>query len=93
MDIVLANVLMDMYARCGCLTKAHQFLEELPIRDVIAWNALITGYVQEGQNHEALNCFGSMQSEGIYPNAATFGFFIGSTLVDMYAKCGLVSDV
>ena len=36
---------------------------------------LLQGYVQEGKNHEALNCFGSMQGEGIYPNAATFVFY------------------
>jgi pentatricopeptide repeat protein len=71
-DIVLANALMDMYARCGHLTKAHRLLEELPIQDVITWNALITGYVQEGRNHEALNCFESMQSKGLHPSAATF---------------------
>ena len=72
MDIVLANALMDMYARCGFLTNARRLLEELPVRDAIAWNTLITGYVQEGQSHEALNCFENMQSEGVYPTVATF---------------------
>ena len=41
-----------MYARCGMLKKARKVLEELHLRDVIAWSTLIAGYAQQGQGHE-----------------------------------------
>mgnify|MGYP000105414638 FL=1 len=66
-DIVLGTTLVDMYARCGMLTKAQDVLEDLPIRDVASWNALMAGYAQQGQNHSTLNAYQMMQIEGICP--------------------------
>ena len=120
-DIVLGNALIDMYAKCGVLAKAHQVLEELPLRDIVSWSALIAGYVQEGQGHEALTCFEQMQTEGLSGDAVTLicilkacsstksiekgkevhekilskelikqDIVLGTTLVDMYVKCGVL---
>ncbi|KAH7292687.1 hypothetical protein KP509_29G081200 [Ceratopteris richardii] len=69
---MLGTALVDMYARCGALPKAHQVLEELPTRTVACWTALIDGYAQEGQGEEALRCFEKMQHEGFPPDALTF---------------------
>eukprot|EP00250_Pteridium_aquilinum_P017798 c23789_g11_i3 orf=87-371(+) len=63
---------MDMYAKCGVLAKAAQALEELHSQDVVPWNALMTGYAQQGKGEHALNCFERMQHEGLSPNAMTF---------------------
>ena len=52
-------------------TKAHEVLKDLPIRDVVSWSALISGYAQQGLGHEALKCFEQMQSEGLSPNVVT----------------------
>ena len=71
-DIMLGNTLVDMYAKCGRLAKAKKVLEELPYRNVVSWNALISGYVQQEKCHEALHYFQSMQREGISPDAVTF---------------------
>ena len=120
-DVLVGNALVDMYAKCGALEKAQQVLEELPIRDVVSWNALIAGYAHEGKGHEALYCFERMQHEALSPDSATFvsilkacgsnGLIIkgkqihekivncsllerhsvlGTALVDMYVKCGLL---
>ena len=71
-DIVLGTTLVDMYAKCGMITKAHKVLKELPIRNVVSWNALIAGYAEQGQCHEALNCLQWMQTEGLSPDKVTF---------------------
>jgi pentatricopeptide repeat protein len=71
-NILIGNALVDMYAKCGMLAKAHEVIEQLPIRDVISWSALISGYVQEDRGHEAVACFDQMQSEGISPDVVTF---------------------
>ena len=67
----LSNALVDMYAKCGVLAKAQEVLDELDIRVVISWNALIAGYAQQGKVHEALCCFEEMQIEGLSPDEVT----------------------
>ncbi|KAI5075778.1 hypothetical protein GOP47_0009854, partial [Adiantum capillus-veneris] len=71
-DIVLGGALVDMYAKCGNVTEAWQVLKELPSRDVVSWNALIAGYVQEGEANQALDCLQRMHHDGMRPNAATY---------------------
>jgi pentatricopeptide repeat protein len=70
--IVLGNSLVDMYSKCGVVALARQTLEELLVRDVVTWNALISGYAQQGMAYEALNCFEHMCIEGLSPNEVTF---------------------
>ena len=43
-DIVLGSALVDMYAKCGAVSKARRVLDRLPSRDVVSWNALMAGY-------------------------------------------------
>jgi pentatricopeptide repeat protein len=71
-DIVLGNALIDMYVKCGVISKAQQVLEELFARDVISWSTLIMGYAEQGLCHEALNCLEQMQKEGLSPNVVTY---------------------
>jgi pentatricopeptide repeat protein len=52
--------------------KAREVLENLRIRNVVSWNALIATYVRNGEGHEAFISFECMQSEGISPDEATF---------------------
>ncbi|KAI5055238.1 hypothetical protein GOP47_0030383 [Adiantum capillus-veneris] len=68
----VGNALVDMYAKCNDLAKAHQVFEHLSIRNIITWNALITGYCQHGFYEEALTCFEQMKCEGLPPSAVTF---------------------
>ena len=70
-NIVLGNALLDMYAKCGMLAKAQEVIEELPLRNVVSWSALIAGYAQQEQDHEAFNCLEWMKREGLSPNAVT----------------------
>ena len=70
--IALGNALVDMYAKCGMITRAQQVHNKFNIRNIISWNALIAGYVRQGQGHEALGCFERMKGEGLSPNAISF---------------------
>ncbi|KAI5070816.1 hypothetical protein GOP47_0015159 [Adiantum capillus-veneris] len=84
-DMVLGGALVDMYAKCGSLAKAQRVLENLTLRDVVSWSALIAGYVQQGQGQEALKCFECMRREGIHPNAVTYACILKA--------CGILGDV
>jgi pentatricopeptide repeat protein len=71
-DLQLGNALVDMYAKCGLLSESWEVFHRLPIHDVVSWNALITGYAENGFGNEVLRCFDRMEVEGTSPNAATF---------------------
>eukprot|EP00250_Pteridium_aquilinum_P000608 c10722_g2_i1 orf=2-241(+) len=61
-----------MYAKCGLLGKAQQVFDMLPARNIVAWTALIGGYVGHEHGEEALQCFQRMQLDGILPDAIAF---------------------
>ncbi|KAH7443887.1 hypothetical protein KP509_02G054200 [Ceratopteris richardii] len=71
-NVMLGNSLVNMYAKCGALTRAEKVLEELPIRNVITWSALIAGYAEHQKGEQAFECFQKMQREGLVPDAVTF---------------------
>ena len=70
-DMFVGSSIVSMYTKCGMLSKAQQVLEELPIRDVVSWNALLGGYAQQGQGCKALCCIAQMETEGICPDDIT----------------------
>ncbi|MCO5558140.1 hypothetical protein L7F22_011717 [Adiantum nelumboides] len=43
---MLLTALVDMYAKCGALAKAHEVFDMLPARNVVTWNALMAGYAE-----------------------------------------------
>ena len=81
----LASALINMYAKCSMVAKAHEVINDLPVRNVASWNALISGYAQQGQFHEALDCFEQMQCESLSPNAITF--------TGIFKACGDIGNI
>ncbi|KAK1318159.1 Pentatricopeptide repeat-containing protein [Acorus calamus] len=61
--------LVDMYAKCAIMEDARRAFDSIRDRSLIAWNALISGYSQNGHDEEALALFSSMRGEGF---SATF---------------------
>ena len=71
-NLLLGNMLVDMYAKCGSIMKSQEVFDILPIRDVLTWTILIRAYLQHGHGNKSLHCFEQMQLEGVSPNAVTF---------------------
>ncbi|PIN20998.1 hypothetical protein CDL12_06306 [Handroanthus impetiginosus] len=55
LDTVVGNSLMSMYGRCGCFDDSLKVFDEMPLRNVSSWNALISGYVKVKVNVESGN--------------------------------------
>eukprot|EP00250_Pteridium_aquilinum_P018814 c24213_g15_i2 orf=637-2466(+) len=121
-DPFVGSAMVAMYAKCGSLVEAREVFDNLPVRDVVLWTAMIAGYADHGLCMQALNCLEQMQLEGTSPNAVTYlcilkgfgsvralnrghkvhadivdhGFekdlHIGSTLVDLYGRCGFLPE-
>ncbi|TYH51091.1 hypothetical protein ES332_D10G250300v1 [Gossypium tomentosum] len=84
---VLGTALIDMYAKCGSMTQAWEIFKRMKEKDVVVWNAAISGLAMNGHVKPAFGLFGQMEKSGILPNANTFmGLLCGCTHV------GLVND-
>ncbi|XP_057873704.2 pentatricopeptide repeat-containing protein At1g08070, chloroplastic [Cryptomeria japonica] len=71
-DVVVANVLVDMYAKCGSIHKAYRLFEKRPGKNLISWTTMISGCVQNGYVQSALKTFKQMRLAGIKPDSTTF---------------------
>jgi pentatricopeptide repeat protein len=75
-DVLIGNALVDMYSQCGEFARAQRVFDELPIKNIVSWTALIAGYAQHERGEEALNCFEHLQQAGLSPDAVTFVFLL-----------------
>lgn len=72
-DLYVGNTLVYMYAHCGELEQARAVADKLVGgRDVVTWNALISGYGQHNDCGAAVRCLDEMREQGVVPDAATF---------------------
>ncbi|CBI19926.3 unnamed protein product, partial [Vitis vinifera] len=99
----LGNRCLDLF---GELERARDVFDEMPKRDVVSWNTMISGYVSFGLFDDAFRFFSEMQKAGIRPSGFTYSTLIvlsavsillpvdqGSQIHSLVVKSGLESDV
>ncbi|KAI4297805.1 hypothetical protein L6164_037670 [Bauhinia variegata] len=58
LDVMIQTSLIDMYGKCGKLDYAERVFDRIPIRNVVAWNAMINSYAL---NAQPVKAFGSLK--------------------------------
>ncbi|KAI5059863.1 hypothetical protein GOP47_0026182 [Adiantum capillus-veneris] len=71
-ELLLGNALVSMYAKWGLLRHAEEVFHTLSVRDVNSWNALMSGYAQQGDIENVFRILRGMGAEGERPNIITF---------------------
>ncbi|KAK8953919.1 Pentatricopeptide repeat-containing protein [Platanthera zijinensis] len=84
-DLNTQHSLITMYARCSDLKSARKVFDEITERDVVSWNAMISGCLRTGCPAQALGVFRRMRREGFEMN--------GMTAASVLAACGEVGDL
>ena len=56
-DTTAGTSLVSMYSKCGDLKDAWELFIQIPRKDVVCWNAMISGYAQHGAGKKALRLF------------------------------------
>ncbi|KAL3521020.1 hypothetical protein ACH5RR_019169 [Cinchona calisaya] len=72
LEVPIGSALATMYAKCGNLEDGNIVFCMMPDRDVVSWNAMISGLSQNGRGVEALELFEEMRMEGAKPDYVTF---------------------
>ncbi|KAL0926980.1 hypothetical protein M5K25_003240 [Dendrobium thyrsiflorum] len=121
-DSFISVSLISFYIQCGKVSTARTMFNMMEEIDSVSWNAMISGYTQNGMPDESLNLFRKMQRYIYEPSlvAITSAFmacaqlsclrlgkethcfalkanfaedtFVGSSIIDMYAKCGSIDQ-
>lgn len=81
-DLVVCTSLIRSYAGNGLVETARKMFDEMPVRDLVSWNSMISCYSQAGFHHEALKTYDVMRKA----NVGVDGF----TLVGLLSSCAHV---
>lgn len=72
LDGFVSSSLVDMYGKCGCLEMAKEVFENIPSKNIVAWNSMIAGYGLKGDSKSCIKLFRRMIDEGTRPTLTTF---------------------
>ncbi|XXG84748.1 hypothetical protein AAC387_Pa10g2202 [Persea americana] len=64
-DVALSTNLVRAYAGNGDIDNARRVFDEMPRRDLVAWNAMISCYSQAGLHEATLNLYELMRVLGV----------------------------
>ncbi|XP_057966405.1 pentatricopeptide repeat-containing protein At4g35130, chloroplastic [Malania oleifera] len=67
--LVLETALVDMYGKCGKTEPAERVFGQMTEMNLVSWNSMISTYVQNGRNKEALKLFLDLWNEPFRPDA------------------------
>ncbi|KAK9108895.1 hypothetical protein Sjap_016955 [Stephania japonica] len=84
-EVVTKTALVDMYSKCGQLGDSAIAFEEMGIKDVVAWNTMISCYARHGFPERALMVFDAMQRRRVE--------FSEVTLSSVLKACGALKGV
>lgn len=77
--VFVASSIVDMYGKCGNLDDAKKIFYGISDRNVVTWNSMVVGYVQNGMSEEAIEVFYDMRTEGIEPTRVTLASFLSAS--------------
>nr|AKH05209.1 chlororespiratory reduction 2 [Geranium phaeum] len=84
-QVHVMTTLVDMYAKFGRVACAAYVFDEMPVRNVVSWSAMIACYAKNGRPFEALELFRDMvlEKNESFPNSVT--------MVSVLQACGALA--
>ncbi|XP_010245939.1 PREDICTED: pentatricopeptide repeat-containing protein At4g33170 [Nelumbo nucifera] len=122
LNLCVSSGILDMYIKCGDIGSAFVVFDGISEPDDVAWTAMISGCVDNGDEGRAFLLYQKMRRSGIPSDEYTFATlikacsystaleqgrqihanivkseyvsdsFVGTSMIDMYAKCGSIED-
>ncbi|XP_021766039.1 putative pentatricopeptide repeat-containing protein At3g08820 [Chenopodium quinoa] len=69
--VFVNNSLVSMYSKCGSIYDAHKVFDNMPEKDSLSWNVIISGYHDVGKFSEVLSLFRGFLRNGLKPDELT----------------------
>ncbi|KAG9459457.1 hypothetical protein H6P81_003965 [Aristolochia fimbriata] len=83
----LGTSLVDMYAKCGALKDSLKVFQDIRLKNIFTWNAMMGGFAMYGDGKGALSLFSKMLKAGSKPDEVTFLGLLGA-----FSHGGMVSE-
>ncbi|KAA8521370.1 hypothetical protein F0562_012068 [Nyssa sinensis] len=72
-SVVVGSALIDMYCKCGQVKNAELMFQSLPRRNLVTWNAMISGYAHNGNSTKVVELFEQLKLvKDMEPDGITF---------------------
>ncbi|KAE8684258.1 Pentatricopeptide repeat-containing protein [Hibiscus syriacus] len=62
--VSVGNALVDFYSKCGNLETALQIFKDMPCKNVVSWNTMISGTAFNGREELGVELFEEMMNNG-----------------------------
>ncbi|KAF5746089.1 hypothetical protein HS088_TW06G00254 [Tripterygium wilfordii] len=72
LTVFMGTALIDLYGKSGLLETAIKVFEQMDVKEVYTWNAIISSLACNSRENQALEMFERMKSNGLHPNEVTF---------------------
>ncbi|CAN4113251.1 unnamed protein product [Withania somnifera] len=82
----VSTALTTVYSRVNEMELARRLFDESPKKSLASWNAMISGYAQNGLTEMAMSLFQEMQKLDIHPNPVTI-----TSILSACAQLGTLS--
>ncbi|KAI3454443.1 hypothetical protein Pfo_011106 [Paulownia fortunei] len=86
-EVAVSSALIDMYAKCGFLEMGIKVFKNMPKRNVVSYNTVISSLGLYGRAPDAFKMFEEILEEGVKPDETTF-----AGLLSACCHSGLVND-
>ncbi|XP_024978452.1 pentatricopeptide repeat-containing protein At1g08070, chloroplastic-like [Cynara cardunculus var. scolymus] len=86
-NVFVGNALVAFYAKCKMIEACRRVFEEIPQKDLVSWNAIISGYTTNGCFIEALELFHALLHD------ESIGAPEHASLVAILPACTQAADV
>ncbi|KAL4203367.1 hypothetical protein AMTRI_Chr01g103630 [Amborella trichopoda] len=95
-DLLVSNTLVDFYSKSRDIEIARHNFDKIKKKDIVSWNAMISGYAQSGNKEEASKLLREMQLHGVEPDVVTWNGLItgftqkgdGATALEFFYEMG-----
>ncbi|GMH24101.1 hypothetical protein Nepgr_025944 [Nepenthes gracilis] len=76
----VSSAIIDMYASCLSLRQAQLVFDNMPVRDLVSWNVILTAYFTNGEFDKAVNLFGQMRFQRVELNCDSWNAVIAGCM-------------
>ncbi|KAF5737130.1 pentatricopeptide repeat-containing protein [Tripterygium wilfordii] len=70
-NVYVGSALVSLYAKCGDINNAYQVFQEMPVRNVVSWTAIIAAFAQEWHVDMCLELYREIRTSLLKPNDLT----------------------
>ncbi|KAA0041078.1 putative pentatricopeptide repeat-containing protein [Cucumis melo var. makuwa] len=76
---VVGSALINMYSKCGHVNSAEIIFQSLPKKNLVSWNAMISGLAHNGKTMEVIRLFEKLKkTKDVKPDNITFLYILPS---------------